>query len=60
MMLRPAFTPDPDTQRRYFWTCAGPYRADAGDGKGCGAFSWQEFDADGKPIWKKENGEEKS
>jgi hypothetical protein len=53
-MLRVAFGPDPpdlDTPRRYFWNCAAPYRADEGDGKGCGTFWWAKFDADGEPVW---------
>ncbi|KAA8908215.1 hypothetical protein FN846DRAFT_898617 [Sphaerosporella brunnea] len=63
MMMRAVFgpdPPDPDTPRKYFWTCAAPYRVDEGDGKGCSEFWWAEFDADGEPLWGEEKGEEKS
>ncbi|KAI5858868.1 hypothetical protein BZA05DRAFT_346267 [Tricharina praecox] len=53
MTLRAVFSPDPtdaDAPRRYFWNCAAPYRADTGDGKGCGFFEWAQFDEDGEPV----------
>lgn len=53
MTLRAVFSsdpPDPDVPRRYFWNCAAPYRADTGDGNGCGFFEWADFDEDGEPT----------
>jgi alkylated DNA repair dioxygenase AlkB len=42
-----------ETRGRYMWMCYAGYIP---GNKGCSFFQWADFDDDGEPIWKKDNG----